>query len=53
MREKLIERVKVVRGDVADQELLERVCGEYEINTVMHLAAQTIVSANRNPVSTF
>ena len=28
--------------------------GEYEIDTVMHLAAQTIVGiANRNPVSTF
>ena len=50
----LIERVKVVRGDVRDQALLERVLGEYEIDTVIHLAAQTIVGiANRNPVSTF
>jgi CDP-glucose 4,6-dehydratase len=49
-----IERVKIVRGDIRDQALLERVLGEYEINTVFHLAAQTIVSiANRNPVSTF
>lgn len=49
-----IERVKVVRGDVANQALLERVVGEYEIDTVIHLAAQTIVGiANRNPVSTF
>lgn len=49
-----LERVKVVRGDVRDQALLERVLGEYEINTVIHLAAQTIVGiANRNPVSTF
>ena len=46
--------VTVVRGDVRDQALLERVLGEYEIDTVLHLAAQTIVSiANRNPVSTF
>ena len=46
--------VKVVRGDVRDQALLERVLGEYEIDTVIHLAAQTIVGiANRNPVSTF
>lgn len=46
--------VKVVRGDVTDQALLERVLGEYEINTVIHLAAQTIVGvANRNPVGTF
>ena len=53
VRAQLIERVKVVRGDVCDQGLLERVLGEYEIQTVFHLAAQTIVSiANRNPVST-
>jgi CDP-glucose 4,6-dehydratase len=50
----LSNRVKIVRGDVRDQAALERVLGEYEINTVIHLAAQTIVSiANRNPVSTF
>jgi CDP-glucose 4,6-dehydratase len=54
MRSGLIERVKVVRGDVRDQPLLERSLGEYEIGTVFHLAAQTIVTiANRNPVSTF
>ena len=53
-RANLIEQVKVVRGDVRDQPLLERVLGEYEIDTVIHLAAQTIVGiANRNPVSTF
>lgn len=49
-----IERVKVVRGDLGDRDMLERVLGEYEIDTVFHLAAQTIVSiANRNPISTF
>ncbi len=54
VREGLIERVKIVRGDICDQALLERTLGEYEINTVIHLAAQTIVTiANRNPVSTF
>lgn len=53
VRAKLMDRVKVVRGDVRDQVLLERVLGEYEIDTVMHLAAQTIVTiANRNPIST-
>ncbi|MFO0503339.1 MAG: NAD-dependent epimerase/dehydratase family protein [Acidobacteriota bacterium] len=47
-------RVKVVRGDVTDQSCLERALGEYEVDTVFHLAAQTIVGiANRNPVSTF
>jgi CDP-glucose 4,6-dehydratase len=50
----LAAKVVIVRGDVRDQALLERVLGEYEIDTVMHLAAQTIVPiANRNPVSTF
>lgn len=54
VRAHLIEQVKVVRGDVRDQELMERTLGEYEIDTVIHLAAQTIVGiANRNPVSTF
>jgi CDP-glucose 4,6-dehydratase len=43
-----------VRGDVRDQAALERVLGEFEIDTVIHLAAQTIVGvANRNPISTF
>lgn len=51
---RLIEQVKVVRGDICDREVLERTLGEYEIDTVIHLAAQTIVSiANRNPISTF
>jgi CDP-glucose 4,6-dehydratase len=54
VRKGLLEGVKVVRGDVADRALVERALGEYEIDTVMHLAAQTIVTiANRNPVSTF
>jgi CDP-glucose 4,6-dehydratase len=54
VRADLVESTKVVRGDVCDQALLERVLGEYEIDTVIHLAAQTIVGiANRNPVSTF
>src|SRR5437588_11661747 len=54
VRSRVIEQVKVVRGDVCDQTLLERALGEHEIDTVIHLAAQTIVGiANRNPVSTF
>ena len=52
--ESLHNSVKVVRGDLRDQELLERALGEYEIDTVINLAAQTIVPiANRNPSSTF
>jgi CDP-glucose 4,6-dehydratase len=50
----LADRLTVVHGDVRDQALLERALGEYEIETVIHLAAQTIVTiANRNPISTF
>lgn len=47
-------KVKVVRGDICDEGLVERTLAEHEIKTVMHLAAQTIVPiANRNPLSTF
>lgn len=54
VRANAIERVNVVRGDICDQQLVERTLGEYEVETVFHLAAQTIVGiANRNPVSTF
>ena len=49
----LLDKVMAVRGDVRDQALLERALGEFEVATVIHLAAQTIVPiANRNPVST-
>lgn len=54
VRKNQLEQVSVVRGDVTDQAVLERALGEYEVQTVFHLAAQTIVGiANRNPVSTF
>ena len=54
LRSRRIERVTTVRGDIVDRELLERTLGEYEVEVVFHLAAQTIVGiANRNPVSTF
>jgi CDP-glucose 4,6-dehydratase len=54
VRSKLVDRVKTVRGDIRDRDLLERILGEYEVDTVFHLAAQTIVGiANRNPISTF
>jgi CDP-glucose 4,6-dehydratase len=54
VRSHRIEQVSTVRGDITDRELLERTLGEYEVEVVFHLAAQTIVGiANRNPVSTF
>jgi CDP-glucose 4,6-dehydratase len=53
-RSGLQEQIDVVRGCVEDQPLLERILGEFEIQTVLHLAAQTIVGiANRGPLSTF
>ncbi len=50
----LTRHVKLVQGDICDQSTVERTLAEYEIDTVFHLAAQTIVGvANRNPVATF
>ena len=54
LRPSIYDHIIAVRGDICDQVLLERVLGEYEIDTVFHLAAQAIVTiANRNPISTF
>jgi CDP-glucose 4,6-dehydratase len=53
-RYRLDERITVVRGEVEDYPLLERILNEYEIDTVFHLAAQPIVgTANRGSLSTF
>ena len=49
-----LPRVAIVTGDATNQALLERLLGEYEVQTVFHLAAQTQIQvANHNPVSTF
>ncbi|HYA42700.1 MAG TPA: GDP-mannose 4,6-dehydratase [Syntrophobacteraceae bacterium] len=54
VRSGLLEQMTVVRGDLRDQVCIERALGEYEIDTVFHLGAQTMVPvANRNPISTF
>jgi CDP-glucose 4,6-dehydratase len=46
--------VDVVHGDVCREGLVARVIAEYEVESVFHLAAQTLVGiANRSPVSTF
>ncbi|MGC2078171.1 MAG: GDP-mannose 4,6-dehydratase, partial [Xanthobacteraceae bacterium] len=50
----LEKQINVIRGDVRHQAELERALGEYEVDPVVHLAAQTIVGiANRNPISTY
>jgi CDP-glucose 4,6-dehydratase len=48
------ERVTVIRGQLEDFSLIERVLSEYEVDTVFHLAAQTIVGvSNQSPLATF
>jgi CDP-glucose 4,6-dehydratase len=49
-----LDRVQVVRGELEDLPLLVRALNEYEINSVFHLGAQTIVgTAGRSALSTF
>jgi CDP-glucose 4,6-dehydratase len=48
------ERCVVAAADVQDYEAMTRVLNEHSVDTVFHLAAQTIVgTANRSPLSTF
>lgn len=49
-----LARVRTVRGELEDHALLVRALNEYEIDTVFHLGAQTIVgTAARSALSTF
>ncbi len=49
----MVDRITVVHGSVTDQSLLHRTLVEYEVQTVLHLAAQTLVThALANPVET-
>ncbi len=49
-----VKQMNIVQGSLEDLDVIERALGEYEIDTVFHLAAQAIVGvANRNPISTF
>lgn len=49
-----LNRCRLVRGELEDFELMLRALNEYEIDTVFHLGAQTIVgTANRSALSTF
>jgi CDP-glucose 4,6-dehydratase len=50
----LEKHITIVRGEIEDYALIERVINEYEIESVFHLGAQTIVTtANRSPLATF
>ena len=54
MESSLLSRVRTVRGELEDYQLLLRALNEYEIDTVFHLGAQTIVgTASRSALSTF
>ena len=53
-QEGLERKINTVYGRIEDLSTLERTINEYEIETVFHLAAQTIVGvANREPLATF
>ncbi len=48
------DKINIVRGGIEDLGVMERAIAEYEVDTVFHLAAQTIVGvANKNPLGTF
>lgn len=48
------ERCVVVLADIRDYDSLVRILNEYEVDSVFHLAAQTLVAtAHRSPLSTF
>jgi len=50
----LADRVDSVRGEICEEGLIARALGDYEVDSVFHLAAQTLVGvANRSPRSTF
>jgi CDP-glucose 4,6-dehydratase len=50
----LADQVTEVEGDVLDPELVRRALAEYEVGTVFHLAAQTLVgAAAESPPATF
>lgn len=54
LSEGLIHDVNVVHGSLEDHALCLRALNEYEIDTVLHLGAQTIVgTASRSALSTF
>ncbi|MCG8367155.1 MAG: GDP-mannose 4,6-dehydratase, partial [Pseudanabaenales cyanobacterium] len=52
--EGLSQQITTVYGCLEDLATVERAINEHEIDTVFHLAAQTIVGvANREPLATF
>jgi CDP-glucose 4,6-dehydratase len=53
VREGWIDRINTVNGSLADASTMRRILAEYSIDTVFHLAAQTLVGvAKTDPVGT-
>ncbi len=53
VRDGWLERIATVRGGLTEEGLVRRSLSEYEVQTVFHLGAQTLVGvAARDPVST-
>ena len=54
LEDNVLSQCSVVRGELEDHDLVLRTLNEYEVDSVFHLGAQTIVgTANRSPLSTF
>ena len=54
IKSNVFSKVNIVWGELEDYARVERSLNEYEIETVFHLGAQTIVeTANRSPLATF
>jgi CDP-glucose 4,6-dehydratase len=50
----LADRVDIVSGDIGTDGIVARTLAEYEVDSVFHLAAQTLVgTATHSPISTF
>lgn len=52
--ENIHKKTNIANGDIVDFNFVSRVISEYEIDTIFHLAAQTVVRiGNNSPLSTF
>jgi len=54
LRSGTLQRISVVNGELEDARVVERAVVEHEVDTIVHLGAQTIVGAAlRSPAATF
>jgi len=53
-KKEYLSNCTIIRGDILNIELIKRIIADYEIGTIYHLAAQSIVKiAHANPVNTY